>query len=186
MKRPWMPLYIADYRAKTTRLSAAQHGAYLLLIMDYWTNGFLPKDDASLARIASMTAAEWKRNRPIIAAFFDSEWRHSRIDDELASAAAISNKRSAAASQRHDKNHAIAHANGSANGMQLHTHFTLHKEDSLSSEGKQPAGFQIRQDSPEADAWRKYRRKGLAFGRRGVLTMPTQWPPDHEQSEAPQ
>lgn len=84
MARPWMPLYIADYRADTSHLDAAEHGAYLLLIMHYWTTGGLPGDDRQLARIACMTAAEWRRARPTIAAFFDPGWRHKRIDRELA------------------------------------------------------------------------------------------------------
>ena len=57
MRRPWMPLYVADYLANTGRLSAAEHGAYLLLIMQYWT-GRLPDDDTQLARIAWITAAD--------------------------------------------------------------------------------------------------------------------------------
>lgn len=78
-----MPLYVADYRAKTAHLNAAQHGAYLLLIMHYWSTGSLPDDDKSIARIAAMTPAEWRRSRPTIQAFFHSGWRHGRLDDEL-------------------------------------------------------------------------------------------------------
>lgn len=85
-----MPLYIADYRADTAHLSAAQHGAYLLLIMHYWTTGGLPDDDGALARIACMTAAEWRKHRPVIAALFSPGWKHKRIEFELSEAARIS------------------------------------------------------------------------------------------------
>lgn len=96
MNRPWMPLYIADYRADTCHLSAAQHGAYLLLIMHYWQTGGLPQDDAALARIACMSAAEWKRARPTISSFFSEGWKHGRIDEEIAHAEAKFEKRSQA------------------------------------------------------------------------------------------
>ena len=84
MKRPWMPLYIADYLADTAHLSAAEHGAYLLLIMHYWRKGGLPDDDAQLARIARMSPEEWSKVRPIIEAFFEPGWTHKRIEKELA------------------------------------------------------------------------------------------------------
>jgi uncharacterized protein YdaU (DUF1376 family) len=113
-----MPLYIADYRADTAHLSAAQHGAYLLLIMHYWQTGGLPLEDAALARIACMSPVEWKRNRAAVAAFFTSRWTHKRIDKELAKSAEISSKRSASAKQKHSN----SSANAPANVQQLDTH----------------------------------------------------------------
>lgn len=83
MSPPWMPLYIADYRADTAHLGAAEHGAYLLLIMHYWQTGGLPDDDRQLARIACMSEREWKRARPLVQAFFDDGWKHGRIEAEL-------------------------------------------------------------------------------------------------------
>jgi uncharacterized protein YdaU (DUF1376 family) len=88
MSPPWMPWFPADYRKDTSHLSAAEHGAYCLLIMHYWTVGGLPDDDRQLARIAAMTPAEWKRAKPIIRAFFQDGWKHKRIEAELAKAKA--------------------------------------------------------------------------------------------------
>lgn len=96
MSRPWMPLYVGDYRADTTHLNATQHGAYLLLIMHYWQQGSLPDDDAQLARIACLSAAEWRRHRPVVRAFFSEGWRHGRIDREMEGAEAAYERRSKA------------------------------------------------------------------------------------------
>lgn len=90
MKRPWMPLYPADYLADTGHLSVAEHGAYMLLIMHYWVNEGLPTDDRLLARIARMTPQQWKAARPAISGFFDEDWKHKRIEFELTEAARIS------------------------------------------------------------------------------------------------
>lgn len=85
----WMPLYIGDYLSSTSRLTTEQHGAYLLLIMDYWKNGPLPDDDVVLAQICRMTSDAWSNARSTIRAFFEqdgSKLIHRRIDAELASA----------------------------------------------------------------------------------------------------
>lgn len=93
---PWMPLYIAEYLADTGHLSAAEHGAYMLLIMHYWQNGSLPVDDRKLARICRMTDAEWDDTKPTLAEFFDDGWQHGRIEQELDTAQQTIAKRSAA------------------------------------------------------------------------------------------
>lgn len=111
MSRPWMPLYVADYRADTAHLSAIEHGAYLLLIMHYWQTGGLPKEDQQLARIACMTSGEWRRARSVISAFFDVDWRHGRIEFELTEAARIQ-----AAARKGGEASARAKRERSANG----------------------------------------------------------------------
>jgi uncharacterized protein YdaU (DUF1376 family) len=117
MNRPWMPLHIADYLKDTTRLRAAESGAYMHLIMDYWQNGRLPNDDRQLASIAKMTDAEWKRAKPLLASYFGPNWSsHKRIDKELQRAEEISGKRRDSAMQRHCKRDANAGANAGANG----------------------------------------------------------------------
>lgn len=93
MSPPWMPLYVADYLADTTHLSAAEHGAYLLLIMHYWQKGALPTDDAILARVCRMTPREWAKSRETIAALFGPGWTHERINFELEKAARKSEAR---------------------------------------------------------------------------------------------
>lgn len=91
--RPWMPLWIGDYRGKTAHLGCLEHGAYLLLIMHYWITGGLPNDDNQLARIACCTPKEWNGIRGTIAAFFEPGWKHDRIEEELAKAAEQHKKR---------------------------------------------------------------------------------------------
>jgi uncharacterized protein YdaU (DUF1376 family) len=126
VNRPWMPLHIADYLRDTRRLTAAQHGAYLLLIMEYWVVGNLPGDDAALARIACMLPSEWKKERSTIASFFTRDWRHKRIDIELAKVTDISSKRRAAAEQRHSKGNANGHANAEQeHSTRTHTRVVL-------------------------------------------------------------
>lgn len=85
----WMPLYIGDYLADTSRLTTEQHGAYMLLIMDYWRNGPPPNDPQVLAQITRMSADAWSNAQAMLATFFSIEagvWRHNRIDAELAEA----------------------------------------------------------------------------------------------------
>lgn len=85
-----MPLYVGDYLADTRHLSTEEHGAYLLLILHYWRTGGLPNDDARLARIAGLTPEAWQSSREVMASFFDGEWRHKRVDFELAEAERLS------------------------------------------------------------------------------------------------
>ena len=96
MKRPWMPLWVADYLSHTQHLRAAQSGAYLHLIMHYWQTGGLPTDDNQLAAIARMSSAEWKKSKPVIQAFFKQGWRHERVEKELVAAVEKYEKRAAA------------------------------------------------------------------------------------------
>lgn len=101
--RAWMPLHITDYLADTGHLTAAEHGAYLMLIMHYWQNGSLPSDERLLARLARMSKAEWDEGRDVLAMLFGPNWTHKRIDAELSKADDIIEKRRNAALGRHAK-----------------------------------------------------------------------------------
>jgi uncharacterized protein YdaU (DUF1376 family) len=88
MDRPdvFMPLYIGDYLAGTSRLTTELHGAYMLLIMDYWMNGALPDDNNALASIARMNLDAWSIARAVLEKYFsidDGVWIHKRIEEEL-------------------------------------------------------------------------------------------------------
>lgn len=91
MTSPYMPLFVGDYLADTAHLSAAEHGAYLLLIMTYWQRGEpLPDNDRRLARIARMSDDEWAASRQMLSEFFevgDGAWVHRRVERELEVAA---------------------------------------------------------------------------------------------------
>jgi uncharacterized protein YdaU (DUF1376 family) len=84
MGRAWMPLYVGDYLRDTRDLNTLQHGAYLLLIMHYWQHDALPSDDARLAAITGLSAAQWRRVREPVQAKFSDGWRHKRIEAEIA------------------------------------------------------------------------------------------------------
>lgn len=95
---PYMQLYIADYLADTMHLSAEEHGAYLLLMFNYWQTGKpIPKN--RLAKIARLTNEQWADVEPSLQEFFcdnGEEWVHLRIEEDLASVREKLTKKSAA------------------------------------------------------------------------------------------
>lgn len=103
----WMPIYVGDYLADTARLTTEQHGAYLLLLMDYWKSGPPPDNDAVLARVTGLSADAWSNARSILQPYFDvadGVWRHKRVDSERQRAverksAAVSKAKAAAAAK---------------------------------------------------------------------------------------
>lgn len=95
---PYMQLYIADYLADTMHLSAEEHGAYLLLMFNYWQTGKpIPKN--RLAKIARLANERWADVEPSLQEFFcdnGEEWVHLRIEEDLASVREKLTKKSAA------------------------------------------------------------------------------------------
>lgn len=84
---PYMQLYIADYLADTMHLDAEEHGAYILLMFNYWQTGKpLPNDDTRLARIARVANDRWPSVKASLSEFFnvtETEWVHYRIELDL-------------------------------------------------------------------------------------------------------
>jgi len=82
----WMPVYVGDYLASTTRLTTAQHGAYFLMLLDYWKNGPPPDDDLTLSQIARLPVENWREIQHSISSFFqisDGKWIHPASDERL-------------------------------------------------------------------------------------------------------
>lgn len=87
----WMPFFPGDYLRDTTDLTHAEHGAYLLTMMAYWTNGESLPD----RKFRAICGKEFGR----VSQFYiweGNRWHHKRIDLELAKARA----RAAAAHER--------------------------------------------------------------------------------------
>src|SRR5258705_5333072 len=102
MKRHWMPLYIADYLAGTAHLTTVEHGAYLLLIMHYWIKGAPPQSDDIARRVTRMTNRQWAKSSPVLKSLFAENWRHERLDAELAKVIEKSTAASVNARKSHD------------------------------------------------------------------------------------
>lgn len=87
MAKAWMPLYIGDYLGDTGHLSQGQHGAYLLLMMHYWSKNMLQASVEQCYKIARAYSEEEKENvRLVLADFFtldDGNYVQSRINSEL-------------------------------------------------------------------------------------------------------
>jgi uncharacterized protein YdaU (DUF1376 family) len=206
-KRPFMPMFWADFVADTMHLNDALTGNYALLICHYWRHGGLPDDPKQLAYIAKIYPMQWKKRQPILQAFFHDGWRHKRIDEELAKAREYSEKQRSKANAKWlnatKNSHAAAYPDAYAAAMPARAGFHTSLQESSSSEedgmprhpqqtnGSQQhsrldPGVWIQNSDPRFDAWRDYyRHTGQRMpptGRNGVALFPSEWPPDHEQA----
>ena len=96
---PYIQLYVADYLADTMHLTTEEHGAYLLIIMNYWQTG-KPIPKKRLASVARMGNDRWISVEDTLSEFFTETeqglWIHARIEDDLAKVASKSTQASAA------------------------------------------------------------------------------------------
>lgn len=82
---PYIQLYVADYLADTAHLTTEEHGAYLLLIFNYWQTGKALREDR-LATVARMSNECWTNVEHTLKEFFnvcDGYWFHDRIERDL-------------------------------------------------------------------------------------------------------
>ncbi len=95
---PYMQLYVADYLADTPHLTTEEHGAYLLLMFNYWQTG-RPLPKTRLAGIAKLSNERWTDVERTLNEFFldtGSEWVHERIERDLEVVRGAQNQRVAA------------------------------------------------------------------------------------------
>ncbi len=136
----WMPFYVGDYLSDTGRLTTEQHGAYLLILLDYWKNGPPPDDNFVLAALARMTPAVWRRTRPALIGFFkvsDGKLIQKRAERERIKTAAIKK----AYSERAKKGAAKRWGNDASSNQQGYLDDSnLRSPKKKSSVGKEPTG----------------------------------------------
>jgi uncharacterized protein YdaU (DUF1376 family) len=176
----WMPLYIPDYLRDTGHLTTAEHGAYLLLLMQAWTRkGLLPADDERMRMLTRMERKEWARSRDTLLAFFvrdGDHYRNTRLDIELQRAAEIVTERQkagrAGAAKRWQRDgrpianamaNAIAEPLANASQTQWQTDAPLHLQEqeippSPPSVVRSPRGSRLPADWQPSDADREFAR----------------------------
>lgn len=103
-----MQFYVADYLADTGHLTTEEHGAYLLLIFNYWQTGKPLRKDR-LSTVARLSNDRWILVEQALKEFFHDNgetWAHFRIEGDLVAVqesvdkASKAGKASAAARQR--------------------------------------------------------------------------------------
>jgi uncharacterized protein YdaU (DUF1376 family) len=84
---PYMQLHIAEYLADTSHLSTEEHGAYLLLIFNYWQRGkALDNANERLANVVRLPKERWTDVAQALREFFTIDgdiWTHHRIERDL-------------------------------------------------------------------------------------------------------
>ncbi len=152
---PYMKLYVADYLGDTHHLGAAEHGAYLLLLMGMWrAGGLLPAADANLARLARCTPAQWAEIRDVILPFFRrsrGKLTHKRLDAEMAKYENTSGKRSTASNSRSSKKGRNSSVLTSANADDPNSNCT-HNQNQNQRKSPQPPNGGDEQPQFELDA----------------------------------
>lgn len=87
MENPWVAWYPGDYINKTRSLTMGQHGAYTLLLWEYYTNGPLVAKASRLLNVCcSRTQADEQDMLSVLEQFFelrDGFYHHARADEEI-------------------------------------------------------------------------------------------------------
>src|SRR5215467_1723237 len=111
MSRLWMPLYVGDLLGATMDCDDRRFGIYMRLIIHCWQHGRIPADPEKLRIICHSSTKSWKKHCNILDFFQRMEdqqgsyYVHPRVTQERIKFEEISNKRRAAALQKHTHTH---------------------------------------------------------------------------------
>lgn len=87
MSAPYFMFHPAKYLADTPHFTTEQHGAYLLLLINYWQRGkALDNSDERLAHVVKMPLDKWLLVKDSLAEYFEIDgdsWTHGRMQFDL-------------------------------------------------------------------------------------------------------
>ena len=69
-KKPWFPLYAADFLADTQDWSALEFGIYTRMLFSEWVNGPLVEDEWKLCFLCNVSPTEWQKAWPTVSTKF--------------------------------------------------------------------------------------------------------------------
>jgi uncharacterized protein YdaU (DUF1376 family) len=102
----WTAIYWSDYLRKTSGLKMLEHGAYFLLLAEYYSAGYLPANVQQLLFICRATTAEEQEAvKLMLWKYFyldpndDKVYRNKRADEELKKSSDIQERRRLAGSR---------------------------------------------------------------------------------------
>jgi uncharacterized protein YdaU (DUF1376 family) len=143
----WMPIYIGDMLAKTTRMTTEQIGASFLLMMDYWRNGAIPDDNNVIASVIRSNLSKAKALKTILinSNLFevkDSELSSKYLDDLKSQAESNKSSKSErakkAAEARWNKEQDTSNTNASTEHQSSNAYAyaqAMHKHDASNAQG---------------------------------------------------
>ncbi|MBS1093851.1 YdaU family protein [Gluconobacter wancherniae] len=176
----WMPIFIGDYLADTMRLSTIQHGAYLLLLMEYWRQGPLVDDMDELCAVCRTDRKTWDKTIwPSLSRFFEKKddglLHQKRADNERANAAEKKVKRSEAANARWGKKECKDDANASG----MHEQSTCKGDDTQSS----PLPSSLRSETSLTSFESERAQNPKSEKSKRACRLPADWRPSPEMAE---